>query len=186
MLLLARTRLGPPSPWSDAGSSPNAPADPGRKHLARRLLRWLPVALVAAVALSAAGPAAADIAPPWCGTPEPDAAENLPSTGTSFPHIPYYAIKCTLDRIQSQSLDGRMTLEQVGVSAGGRPMYKVVINQLKTGAQKQAFYRWQHLRSIALTNPAAAQNSLSAFGSDVKVPLFIQGAIHGNEYEGVD
>jgi hypothetical protein len=30
------------------------------------------------------------IAPPWCGTPEPDAAENLPSAGPgNFPHIPY-------------------------------------------------------------------------------------------------
>jgi hypothetical protein len=154
--------------------------------LARRFLRWLPAALAAAVALTAAGPAAADIAPPWCGTPEPDAAEALPSTGTSFPHIPYYAIKCTLDRIQSQSLDGRMTVSQVGVSAGGRPMYKVVINQLKTGAQKQAFFRWQHLRANALTDPAAMQSALATYGSDIKVPLFIQGAIHGNEYEGVD
>ena len=59
--------------------------------------------------LTAASPAAAqagletDIEPPWCGMPEADAASNLPD-GTepgdppgSFPHIPYYAIRCTLD-----------------------------------------------------------------------------------------
>ena len=48
--------------------------------------------------------AGAAIEPPWCGTPMTDAAENLPD-GTdpadpvgSFPHIPYYAIGCTLER----------------------------------------------------------------------------------------
>ena len=61
-----------------------------------------------------------------------------------------------------------------------------MINQLKTGAQKQAFFRWKHLRSRVLTEPAWAQAQLALFGDDVKVPLFIQGAIHGNEYEGVD
>ena len=43
-----------------------------------------PAGPVAAL-LGSASPAAAEIAPPWCGTPEPDAAEALPSTGTSFP-----------------------------------------------------------------------------------------------------
>src|SRR6188472_2952607 len=124
MLLLDRTRRGPPSPRSDAWSSPNRPRPSRRTALPRRFLRWLPAAAAAVVALSAAGPAAADIAPPWCGTPEPDAAEALPSTGTSFPHIPYYAIGCTLADIQSRSLDGRMSLEVHGTSATGRPLYK--------------------------------------------------------------
>ena len=139
-----------------------------------------------AAALIGSSPASAAIAPPWCGTPEPDAAEALPSTGTSFPHIPVYAIKCTLDDIQARSLDGRMSVEVFGKSATGRDMYKVVINQLKTGAQKQAFFRWTNLRARVLTEPAWAQAQLAAFGDDVKVPLYIQGGIHGNEYEGVD
>ena len=44
--------------------------------------------------------------------PVPDAAENLPD-GTdpsdppgSFPHIPYYAIRCTLEDIVASSQDG--------------------------------------------------------------------------------
>ena len=67
------------------------------------------LALVAAL-VGFARPAAAAIGPPWCGTPEPDAAEALPSTGTSFPHIPVYAIGCTLADIESRSLDGRMSV----------------------------------------------------------------------------
>jgi len=60
---------------------------------------------VLAVPLVAGSVAPAAIGPPWCGTAEPDAAENLPTTGTgAFAHIPYYAIKCTLDEIQSRSI----------------------------------------------------------------------------------
>lgn len=141
-------------------------------------------ALVAA--LAAAAPSGAAIGPPWCGTPEPDAAAALPSTGTSFPHIPVYAIRCTLDDIQARSLDGRMTIEVHGTSANGRPLYKVVINQLRTGSQKQAYFRWTNLRRLALDRPAEAQRLLKAWGDGVKVPIYVQGGIHGNEYEGVD
>ena len=79
-----------------------------------------------------------------------------------------------------------MSLEVHGSSATGRPLYKVVINQLKTAKQKSAFTHWTTLRRAALTNPATAQRQLRAWRDDVKVPIFIQGAIHGNEYEGVD
>ena len=75
-----------------------------------------------------------------------------------------------------------------GSSATGRPLYKVVINQLRTDAQQASFDHW-HARSAssALSNPAAAQRAARAAGGDrVKVPLFIQGCIHGNEFEGVD
>src|SRR5690349_1345925 len=93
-------------------------------------------ALVVAVGVpSTAG--AVTIAPPWCGTPEPDATAALPD-GTSpshpvgsFPHIPHYAIGCTLQQIQAESVKGRMTLEQHGVSAQGRPMWRVTINALE-------------------------------------------------------
>ena len=81
---------------------------------------WLAVSLtaIACMLLGASGAGAA-IEPPWCGTPMPDAAENLPD-GTdpadppgSFPHIPYYAIGCTLEDIASRS-DGRMEVEVIG------------------------------------------------------------------------
>ena len=148
-------------------------------------LSLLLLALVAAL-VGFSRPAAAAIGPPWCGTPEPDAAEGLPSTGTSFPHIPVYAIGCTLADIESRSLDGRMSFSVHGTSANGRPMYKVVINQLKSAKQRSAFTHWTTLRRAALTNPASAQRQLRAWRDDVKVPLYVQGGIHGNEFEGVD
>jgi hypothetical protein len=142
---------------------------------------------VVAVPLVASGTAPAAIGPPWCGTPEPDAAGALPTTGTgAFPHIPYYAIKCTLDEIQSRSIGGRMTVEQIGVSAQGRPMYLVKINALETEPQQVAFQNWRLIRNDALDNPDKALRELHRFGDNFKIPIFLQGAIHGNEYEGVD
>jgi hypothetical protein len=155
--------------------------------VASRLRRWMLLTVVAAVPLLAVGTAPAAIGPPWCGTPEPDAAEALPTTGTgAFPHIPYYAIKCTLDDIQARSIGGRMSVEQIGKSALGRPMYLVKFNALETESQQQDFQNWQLIRKDALENPDKAQRELDRIGTNFKIPLFIQGGIHGNETEGVD
>ncbi len=143
------------------------------------------------VALGSAGTAGAQLTPPWCGTPMPDAAANLPDGSLpthpvgSFAHIPYYAIGCTLDQIAAQS-NGRMTVEVIGQSALGRDMYGVVINALDTPEQQRDFSRWQKIRALALEDPARAQALLEQWGDDVKVPIFNQSGIHGNEYEGVE
>ena len=151
------------------------------------------VFLATLLAVPVGGSAGAAIAPPWCGTPTPDAAGNLPDGSQpppahpngSFPHIPYYAIGCTLDNIAAAS-GGRMTVTRFGHSAQGRDKFEVVINELGTDAQRRDFANWQRVRDFALKNPEQAQKTLENAGSAVKVPLFIQGGIHGNEYEGVD
>jgi hypothetical protein len=162
------------------------------------LLRRLPKVLLAASALTAgllapvASTAVADIAPPWCGTPEPDAAENLPD-GTeagdppgSYPHIPYYAIACTLERIQSESVADRMTVDVMGRSVEGRDMFSVVINALETPQQRRDFANWDKARNLMMSDPTAAQERVESAGSNIKVPVYIQAAIHGNEYQSVD
>jgi hypothetical protein len=157
--------------------------------MARRICRLLLLAVVAMVAVPAASASAA--APPWCGTPEPDSAANLPDGSQSthpvgsFPHIPYYAIKCTLQDIQSRSR-GRMRMEVIGKSATGREMFGVVINRLRTRQEKSDYASWLTVRALMLRSPIAAQSLARHFGSRIKVPVFIQGGIHGNEYEGVD
>ena len=155
-----------------------------------RMLSGL-IATVTLVGLVAAAPARAEVAPPWCGTPVPDAAEALPD-GTdpadppgSFPHIPYYAIGCTLDEIAERS-DGRMEIDVAGQSALGRDMFQVTINALDTRKQRDGYRNWQSIRSTAMKDPVRAQRQLARSGDNVKVPLFVQGGIHGNEYEGVD
>jgi hypothetical protein len=142
------------------------------------------------LALGVAG-SATGASPPWCGDPIPDGTAALPD-GTnpgdpvgSFPHIPWYAFACTLAEIQSRS-DGRMSVDVVGQSAGGRDMYLVTLNALDTPEQRRDFQNWQNIRKLALTEPERAQRMLERFGDDVKVPIFVQSAIHGNESEGVD
>lgn len=160
-------------------------------HLAVLLSLLAPAAVAATPAAVAAPLATAEVAPPWCGTPEPDAAANLPD-GTdpsdppgSFPHIPYYAIRCTLEDIVAAS-QGRMTLEVHGQSAGGRDMFLVTVNALDTVQQRKDFHAWEQVRKVALTDPVRAQQLVRRYGDNIKVPIYIQGGIHGNEYEGVD
>jgi hypothetical protein len=160
---------------------------PGRL---RRLVLLALATLV--VTLGLAGNAGAQLTPPWCGTPVPDAAENLPD-GTdptdppgSFPHIPYYAIGCTLEQIEADELGDRMSVEVIGHSALGRPLYGVVLNPLETPEQIRDYNRWNRYRGIALEDPERAQALLESWGDDVKVPVFVNGGIHGNEYEGVE
>jgi hypothetical protein len=154
--------------------------------MTHRPSKWLWLLLALVVPLLGASPGGAAIEPPWCGTPTPDAAAALPSTGPhNFPHIPYYAIGCTLDRIAAES-DGRMKVEVIGQSALGRDMYLVTINELETRAQRSDFRNWQRIRRLALEDPEEAQEVLQRVGDSVKIPLYIQGGIHGDEYEGVD
>jgi hypothetical protein len=152
--------------------------------------------VIAAVALaaslgSAGGAGAAIVGPPWCGTPIPDGSAALPD-GTnpgdpvgSYPHIPWYAIGCTLDQIVAQS-NGRVSYRVTGQSALGYDMYEVVVNAKETWAQRRDYRRWKTIRALELREPAFAQWLLHGYGDDVKIPIFISTGIHGNESEGID
>ncbi len=135
--------------------------------------------------------ARAEIAPPWCGTPIPDGVGSLPDGSDpshpvgSFAHIPWYAFACTLADIQARS-NGRMDVQVIGQSALGRDLYLVTLNALDTNQQRKDFQTWQNIRKIALTEPERAQGMLDRAGDAVKVPIYVQSAIHGNESEGVD
>jgi hypothetical protein len=146
--------------------------------MARRVSRSLVVLVLALAAWPASASAQT---PAWCGTPEPDASLAL----DGFPHIPYYAIGCTLEDIEARS-GGRMDVRVIGETTTGRDMYGVVINRLESRGERRDYANWLAVRRLALKKPAKAQRLLESFGDDVKVPIFVQGGIHGNEYEGVD
>jgi len=148
--------------------------------------------LLLVLALAALPATASAAEPPWCGTPEPDFSADVLADGTdpadpegSFPHIPHYAIGCTLADIRDRSR-GWMKVEVIGESSQGRDMYGVVINRLSSRDEKRAYRNWLAVRAVALESPILAQKMLRRFGDDIKVPIFVQGGIHGNEYEGVD
>jgi hypothetical protein len=171
------------------------------------------VPLIAALLLLilAAAASAAPLAAPWNGQPispgigptygEPwpvpvpsdEAVANLqgpPHDTSTLAVMPYADVAPELAKFQAEAkaagIPARMTWWVTGKSAGGRDMYAVVINALETGAQRSAYQRWQNLRSKELINPAVAQTLLSAWGDKVKMPIYIEADINGNEYEGTD
>ena len=81
-----------------------------------------------------------------------------------FPHIPYYAIGCTLQDIQSRS-HGRMKVQVIGKSATGRDMYGVVINRVRTRQEKRDYLGWLGVRALMLREPIAAQKRLGRLGA---------------------
>ena len=60
------------------------------------------------------------------------------------------------------------------------------MNALETDEQQRDYERWAQLRSIMLTDPAQGQALLDQWGDGVKIPIFIEANIHGNEEEGTD
>ena len=104
--------------------------------------------------------------------------------------VPYEAIGCSLDQFNDEAaaagIPARMTWEVNAVSDTGRDQLAVVVNALETADQQRDFARWQQIRSLMTTDPGQAQDLLAGWGGDVKIPIFIEANIHGDEEEGAD
>ena len=113
-----------------------------------------------------------------------------PQQGPPLALMPYGAIRCTLDKIQTEAsaagFPQRFTYSVTGHTAGGRDHYEVVVNALETAEQRRDYKRYLQLREIELDDPRRAQRLLRQWGNDVKMPVFIEANIHGNEEEGAD
>ena len=80
-----------------------------------------------------------------------------------------------------------MTVEVIGKSALGRDMYGVVINRPAHADAAARLRNWLRRPQGDAQEPAPRDAAAARrIGDDVKVPIFVQGGIHGNEYEGVD
>jgi Zinc carboxypeptidase len=157
--------------------------------------------VVAAIALCA--PAGAQTGPPWNGEPVSPglgptygetwcasaAGENVPQSAP-LALIPYGAIGCTLEQFKAEAaaagVPNRLAYSIIGESELGRDIFGVVVNALETPEQQTAYARWQQLRGLMLTDPAAAQALLASWGDQVKLPIFVEANIHGGEREGTD
>jgi hypothetical protein len=128
------------------------------------------VALVGMLAVPAAAPAQGQW---WDTTPETN--KDLPPGLT-----PYHEIAPKLRDIQR--ISNRVQVEVIGQSAQGRDLYLVTVSD--PSAQGR-FGRYKALRNLMLRDPARAQQMAAEF-EDFKVPVFVNGSIHGNEWEGVD
>jgi hypothetical protein len=110
----------------------------------------------------------------WKNEPEEEATPPYPTA------IPYSEIGRKLREIEVNS--NRVKVEVIGQSAGGRDLYLVTLSAPEAMGR---LGRYQAIRSTMLKDPEKAQELIDKFG-DFKVPVFINGSIHGNEYEGTD
>jgi hypothetical protein len=97
-----------------------------------------------------------------------------------YESIPYCDIAPKLREIEKNS--NRVKVDVIGQSAGGRDLYLVTLSDPQAMGR---LGRYQAIRNTMLKDPEKAQEMIEKFG-DFKVPVFINGSIHGGEYPGVD
>jgi hypothetical protein len=139
----------------------------------------LAIALVCALAL----PIGATAAPAtgskgsgawWVVTPEPE------TPASQYDSILYSEIAPKLREIEMNS--NRVKVEVVGQSAAGRDLYFVTLSAPEAMGR---LGRYKAIAQTMLKDPEKAQAMIEKFG-DFKVPVFINGSIHGGEYPGTD
>jgi hypothetical protein len=135
---------------------------------------WLPWLVCLGLLLAPGSVAVSDPGDWWEVTPEPE----VPSP--YYDSILYSEIAPKLHEIMTNS--DRVQVEVMGQSAGGRNMFLVTVAHPEAFSRKTAY---QAIRKQMLLDPEQAQGLVEKF-PDFKVPVFINGSIHGNEYPGVD
>ena len=112
--------------------------------------------------------------PWWEVVPEDENPSN------QYDSILYSEIAPKLREIEVNS--NRVKVEVIGQSAGGRNMFLVTLSAPEAMGR---LGKYQAIRQTMLTDPEKAQEMIEKFG-DFKVPVFINGSIHGGEYPGTD
>ena len=110
----------------------------------------------------------------WIVEPE----EENPSP--YYDSILYSEIAPKLREIEMNS--NRVKVEVIGQSAGGRNLFLVTLSAPEALGR---LGQYQAIRNTMLEDPEKAQEMIDKFG-DFKVPFYINGSIHGNEYTGTD
>ncbi|MDH3261591.1 MAG: M14 family zinc carboxypeptidase [Acidimicrobiia bacterium] len=140
----------------------------------KRAVFSLVVAGLCAIALLAPTSVMAGDGHWWDVVPE----EENPSP--FYDSILYSEIAPKLREIEVNS--NRVKVEVIGQSAGGRDMFLVTLSAPESMGR---LGQYQAISQTMLKDPEKAQEMIDKFG-DFKVPVFINGSIHGGEYPGTD
>ncbi|SDH52034.1 Zinc carboxypeptidase [Planococcus glaciei] len=98
----------------------------------------------------------------------------------SYDFLRFSKVGAELERIAKSS--NRVKVEVGGTSADGHPLYVVTIADPKSGGK---FGQNKALRNQMFKNPSKAQDWVKK-NPDFKVPIMINGSIHGTEFVGSD
>ena len=146
-----------------------------RKSMRFTILVFVCIALLVTPAVAMAVPAAdQDPGPWWEVTPEPN---EVPLSDNGYL---YSQIAPKLREFEQAS--NRVRVEVIGQSAGGRNLFLVTLSAPEALGR---LGQYQAIRQTMLKDPEKAQEMIDKFG-DFKVPVFINGSIHGGEVTGVD
>jgi hypothetical protein len=148
-----------------------------------RTLGWAAATLSGAAALTLCFllPATVTAAPNGSHHPAGGVAHGVRASAPYRGYTPYAKIAAVLRSLAGRS-SSRLTVTFSGDSAGGHPMWVVVATapmSRKVAADNARF------RRLLLTDPDAARAMLTT-GSDIRIPVFINCSIHGNEPTGTD
>ncbi|MEU7900091.1 M14 family zinc carboxypeptidase [Nonomuraea sp. NPDC049152] len=100
--------------------------------------------------------------------------ENPADASIKLGLIPHHAIAAKLNQLQA--VGDRVSAEVVGRSAGGRDMYLVTVTAPESAAETR---RQEQLRQ-------QIESGRAVQARHYKAPVFVNGNIHGNEWEGTD
>ena len=120
------------------------------------------------------------------GKPRNDVIADIPvnAADASIPLnlTPYHAVPARLRALQAT---GRVSVEVIGQTVQGRPMYLAVATA--PGMSDADWAEWQRLSDLRTEDPAAAiaAQQRGEYAS-WRAPLLVNNNIHGNEWEGMD
>jgi hypothetical protein len=118
--------------------------------------------------------------PKWTNVNVYEEQDGSKFNSENYDFMKFSQIGAKLTAIEKQS--NRVKVEVRGTSADGHPLYVVTIADPTTQGK---FGKFQSLRKQMFKNPGKAQDWI-ANNPDFKVPIMINGSIHGTEFVGSD
>jgi hypothetical protein len=118
--------------------------------------------------------------PKWVNVNVYEEQDGSKFNSENYDFVKFSQIGSKLNEIAKQS--NRVKVEVRGTSADGHPLYVVTIADPTTQGK---FGKIQALRKQMFKNPGKAQDWI-AENPDFKVPIMINGSIHGTEFVGSD
>jgi hypothetical protein len=165
---------GPATPGRETASTVRIEGGTTMALSIRRLSPLVILVLLLLALCASAAPAAA--APDLAG--HGVVADAWTPTYPAF--TPYDQLKTALDELVATS--DRVRYDVIGQSAGGRDLYLVTVARPDVLAHLDDQLAF---RQLMLSDPAKAQQQLQD-GADIRVPVFVNCSIHGNEPNGTD
>ncbi|HEU4425739.1 MAG TPA: M14 family zinc carboxypeptidase [Pilimelia sp.] len=185
-VLVAATAMaaGPPAAYAEPGPGPRPTREFGNGPERNDVAAMYPATALALGATGEGQPDARLDAGADRGYPRQNRLPVFPEDPTDksikLGLTPYHAIAPRLNDLQARS--NRVSAEVIGRTALGRDLYLVTLTAPERPAETRQQHAWRALIEDAPVRAARDRALLARY----KSPVWINGNIHGNEWEGTD